>query len=114
MSNLTLNFEPEGFPKSRVHLEKDVMYDAALFYVAKASHANSIMGRLDIRPLSFVLATIHRADNTDDLKCLKLIFHAFEKFKFRFVLPIHPRIKSRLEISNIALPTNVRPIAPVG
>ena len=47
------------------------MYDAALIYGAKATKLSSILDRLGITPQSYVLTTIHRAENTDTPERLK-------------------------------------------
>ena len=45
----------------------DVMYDVALHHGALARAAGCILGRLGIRPRGYGLATMHRAENSDDL-----------------------------------------------
>src|SRR5579883_2264303 len=48
----------------------DVMYDAALFARAAAPERSDIFERLDLEPRGYALATLHRAENTDDPKAL--------------------------------------------
>ena len=61
-----------------------------------------------------MLATIHRAENTDTPERLKAIFEAFAKFKYPIVLPLHPRTRSRLVGNGLNVPENVQLIDPVG
>ena len=59
------NLLREGIPEERVHLVGDVMYDAALLYGEKAERHSDVLTRLGLSPKGYVLATIHRAENTD-------------------------------------------------
>lgn len=104
----------EGIAGASVQLVGDVMYDAALFYGNKAECASSILTRLSIAAKGFALATIHRAENTDDASRLAAIFAGFACFDGDIVLPLHPRTRSRVTALNIPMPKNVRLIDPVG
>ena len=90
------------------------MYDAALFYGPKATKLSAILNRLGTKSQSYVLATIHRAENTDTPERLKSIFKAFAKFKYPIVLPLHPRTRSGLVRDDLDVPENVQLIDPVG
>jgi UDP-N-acetylglucosamine 2-epimerase len=53
-----------------------------------------------LKAKNFCLATIHRAENTDNVEKLSNIFNAFESIcqaGHRIVVPIHPRTKKMLE-----------------
>ncbi|MFZ4562168.1 MAG: UDP-N-acetylglucosamine 2-epimerase, partial [Bacteroidales bacterium] len=64
-------------------------------------------------PEEYILATIHRAENTDNPENLKNIFLAFSRLNQKVVLPIHPRTRKILQAS-FALSANVQIIDPVG
>lgn len=104
----------EGIPGAAVRLVGDVMYDAALFYGAKASRSSSILSRLALASKSYVLATIHRAENTDAPGRLTTILNAFSDVDRPIVLPLHPRTRTKLARNQIKLPTNIIAIDPVG
>jgi UDP-GlcNAc3NAcA epimerase len=59
------NLQAEGFTQSfhHIHLTGDVMYDAALFYFERS--APRIIEQLQLQGKQFILATIHRAENTE-------------------------------------------------
>jgi len=111
------NLEAEGFPyrigdvTQTIENVGDVMYDGALFY-AKLARNPEIPGLGDV----FVLATVHRAENTDDTQRLRSIFAALEHIAQRVpvVLPLHPRTRGRLEAEGIALSEKLFVIEPVG
>lgn len=92
------NLRTEGICKEKTHLVGDVMYDAALYYAAKAAEKSSILEHLKLAPQSYVLATIHRAENTDDSSRLQAIFVGLAAVaeKIPVVLPLHPRTRSAL------------------
>lgn len=64
------NLKNEGFDNFPCQIVKsgDVMEDAAMFYAEKAAAHSSVLNSLDLIPGNFILGTIHRAENTDDLK----------------------------------------------
>lgn len=64
-------------------------------------------------PKSFLLATIHRAENTDSYERLAEIFMWFGKIEDQIVFPIHPRTKEKLRGFRIKSPTNLILINPV-
>lgn len=108
----------EGHAASKIVRSGDVMYDAALFYAEQARTRSTIAERLRLRSREFVLATIHRAENTDDLDRLAVIFDALSHLSGRFpvVLPIHPRTRSRIAAASRFADAigNVTLIDPVG
>ena len=90
----------------------DVMYDSVLYYKAWIEE-NPLKYKTPGIPENYLLATIHRAENTDNSDNLKNIFLAFSQLNQEVILPIHPRTRKILE-SSIAVPSNVHIIDPVG
>ena len=93
------NLLREGIPENRIHLVGDVMYDAALHYGAKAERKSRILERLGLQAKGYVLATIHRAENTDDQERLRVILEALAEVhqEVPVVFPVHPRTRKRAE-----------------
>lgn len=104
----------EGIRGDKVQQVGDVMYDAALFYGDKAERVSTILDQLGLTPRHYALATIHRAENTDDLPRLQAIFQGFAASDQTIVLPLHPRTRARLTAIGLEVPANVRVIEPVG
>lgn len=92
------NLASEGIRKG-VELVGDVMYDAALYYAARAEAHSSILSRLGLRPKGYVLATLHRAENTDDPIRLRAIIEGLGAVaqKMPVIIPLHPRTRAALE-----------------
>lgn len=112
------NLRNEGIPEKSIHQSGDVMYDAALFYAAKAERQSRILEYLNLKPKSYVLATVHRAENTDDPQRLRAIFEGLVRVtrSMPVVVPLHPRTRAalgRLGMTYGQL-SGLTPIDPVG
>ncbi|MFJ5713896.1 non-hydrolyzing UDP-N-acetylglucosamine 2-epimerase [Neobacillus sp. NPDC093127] len=68
---------------------------------------------LSFKEKEYYLATIHRAENTDDDTKLRKIFSAFKRMEKPVLIPLHPRTRKRLAELEISL-TNVTIIKPAG
>jgi UDP-GlcNAc3NAcA epimerase len=108
------NLIQEGFDKfnSKIIKTGDVMLDTALHYSALTNNNFSIVKKLGLK--EFVLATIHRAENTNDLKKLSQIVSALNYIakKIQIIVPLHPRTKKA--ISQLAINPEFTIIDPVG
>ena len=83
-----------------VHLVGDVMCDAMQYSIETAERTSKILERLEVRPKEYLLATVHRAENTDRPENLEKIVSAFDilaKSGEIVVFPAHPRTKKQLE-----------------
>jgi UDP-GlcNAc3NAcA epimerase len=89
------NLKREGIADDRVRLVGDVMYDVAL----AARDAGRTVDHWGVEPGNYVLATIHRAENTDDPARLAAIFGGLTEVARRVpvVLPLHPRTRAVLK-----------------
>ncbi len=95
----------------------DVMYDAAIQFAVKAEAESNILNKLNVEEGEFILATIHRAENTDSEKKLINIFKALSTLAEDYVvlLPLHPRTKRFAEEYSILDKLNkVKLIEPLG
>jgi UDP-N-acetylglucosamine 2-epimerase len=109
------NLLEEGIKDGKTKVVKkvgDVMYDSILYYSELAEKKSSILEDLDLltfkgspRPQSairiphYYLATLHRAENTDNPKRLKSILKALNKIgkDVPVILPLHPRTKKMMK-----------------
>jgi len=98
----------EGLSERAV-LVGDVMYDSLMFYKDLAEQR--ISSEFKNRYSDFYLATIHRAENTNDLQRLQNIFEAFSRLDAPVVIPLHPRTQKI--INRINFNDNVIIIEPV-
>ena len=112
------NLLREGINSERVHVVGDVMYDVALAHGADEAKRNEVLRLFDLSKGNYVLATIHRAENTDDLFRLQIIVEALYRLaeSMPVIWPIHPRTRQRL--IDLNLPNqenhNLRMVQPLG
>lgn len=106
------NLKREGITQG-VSLVGDVMYDAALFYASRAPElsrtAAAAYGHKE-----YYLATLHRAENTDDPARLEAIITALGLMRRPVIFPAHPRTVKALKNIGIEPSGALRPVAPVG
>ncbi|WP_263840137.1 non-hydrolyzing UDP-N-acetylglucosamine 2-epimerase [Salinibacter sp.] len=93
------NLRQEGVASSKILEVGDVMYDAVLHYAEKAEKTKSLFGEIGLERGSYILATIHRAENTDNPDRLAAIFGALMEVAddIDVVLPLHPRTENVLQ-----------------
>lgn len=109
------NLKVEGYDNIECDVVQsgDVMQDAADFYALKSVEKSTVIK--DEKIGKYILATLHRAENTDDISRLKSIVdslnHIHENI-CEIVLPLHPRTKSKLIDAGLDL--KVKLIKPVG
>lgn len=108
------NLQREGFENMAIKIIKngDVMQDAAIYYAARAEAKSHILKQI-IFP-KFVLATIHRQENTDSPENLLNIITGLNEInrEIPVVVPIHPRTRNILSQLNIV--PEFKLIDPVG
>ena len=97
------NLKTEGIIRG-VHSVGDVMYDASLFYRDMARQNSSVLGDLGLSEGRYVLATCHRAENTDVPSRLLGIVNALIEIAsdMPVVLPLHPRTRGLLAQNGFA------------
>jgi len=108
------NLKDEGYDNistCKIVKNGDVMQDGALFYAKFSKKPDNLYVKK-----SYILSTIHRAENTDDKERLKNIIDALNEIAkgTQIVLPIHPRTKNILQKNNFELNENIHVIEPVG
>ena len=106
------NLDREGVTKG-VENVGDVMYDGMLHYRPMAKEA--ALEKAGVQRKAYVLASVHRAENTDDPARLAAVMQSLGEAAERFgrvVLALHPRTRGRLLEQSIAVPQGVHVIEP--
>ena len=79
----------------------DVMYDNSMYFAEVAGRKSTVLGDLGIAPGRYILATIHRPNNTDDparlTDILSTLVSLAERDQVHLVLPLHPRTRNLLK-----------------
>jgi UDP-GlcNAc3NAcA epimerase len=108
------NLKNEGFDQKPVQVLNvgDVMQDSSIFFAERAVKGDVLK---DIPESNFIVATLHRAENTDDPARLKAIIDALNYIHQHIlpvVLPLHPRTKKI--VKSLGLTLNMLVMEPVG
>ena len=110
----TANLRREGVSPDRIVETGDVMFDAVRLFGDREAASASVEG---LESGNYVLATIHRQENTDDIERLAAILNALVQVSARIpvVLPLHPRTRLRIAEAGLqqALGT-IRAVEPLG
>jgi UDP-GlcNAc3NAcA epimerase len=90
------------------------MYDASLMMRARARASSTILARLGLAAGCFQLATLHRAENTDDRRALARAVRYLDAAtrEAPVVLPLHPRTRAAVAGFGLALGA-IRAVDPV-
>ena len=108
----------EGVAYAQIEEVGDVMYDVALHHGSRVDASGRILAALGLAPASYVLATVHRAENTDHEQRLMAIVDGLQAVaqQMPVVWPLHPRTRGVMQgMGRLAgLSPNLRLIDPVG
>jgi UDP-N-acetylglucosamine 2-epimerase len=105
--------EREGITTG-VHVVGDIMLDAILMHRQRATQSSRYPQSLGLEPGGYYLATVHRAENTDDEARLRGIIKALSALDLPVVMPLHPRTCKQLTAFGLGTGPNVVRIEPLG
>lgn len=106
------NLAREGIVNG-VHLVGDVMADVLLRFSDGAADG-ALLDRLGVSPGSYLVATVHRAENTDDAAKLAAILDALDASSERVIFPVHPRTRAAIAATGRQPAAHVSLIDPLG
>jgi UDP-GlcNAc3NAcA epimerase len=108
------NLAAEGITRN-VHLVGDVMLDVLNWAQQHTARKPSeTLARLGLARKRYVLATVHRSENTDDRSRLASILEAFNTLDEPVVFPVHPRTRKVIAETGEKIESHVHLIEPVG
>jgi UDP-GlcNAc3NAcA epimerase len=108
------NLAAEGITRN-VHLVGDVMLDILNWAQQRIDVKRAeVLTKLGLKRRQYLLATVHRSENTDDLERLSGILKAFNAFNEPVVFPVHPRTRKVIMKGAFQLQPHVRLIDPLG
>jgi UDP-GlcNAc3NAcA epimerase len=95
------NISPFTSDNPKIYHCGDIMFDNTLYFSKIASAKSEILQVVNVEKGNYILATIHRNNNTDDSERLSAIFKSMmdvaDSFKIDFVIPLHPRTSKLLD-----------------
>jgi UDP-N-acetylglucosamine 2-epimerase len=109
------NLAAEGIVRG-VREVGDVMAEAVADAAARTTLPRPLLRTLGVSPGAYLLATVHRAENTDDPDRLRAIMAALERVDDCVVFPVHPRTRKALAAAGWSGPSRpgLQLIEPVG
>jgi UDP-N-acetylglucosamine 2-epimerase len=108
-----VNLRREGILEG-VHLVGDVMAEALLDAARTARTRSRVLDAFNVTDGCYVLATVHRAENTDDSHRLSQIVAALDAIAEPVVFPVHPRTRRGLDELGYEPPRHIRMVPPLG
>jgi UDP-N-acetylglucosamine 2-epimerase len=88
------NLDKEGILENVFHVG-DVMCDVLLQNVERLDRQGFALEKYGAEG-DYILATVHRAENSDRRENLETILHAFSKLSHPVILPLHPRTRKMM------------------
>ncbi|AKB51855.1 UDP-N-acetylglucosamine 2-epimerase [Methanosarcina barkeri str. Wiesmoor] len=110
-----LNLKKEGITTG-VYNVGDVMLDSLKYNIRIAEQKATILGKLNLNSKEYIVATVHRASNTDSFENLSSITNAFCHTGVSIVFTVHPRTEKYLKQYGLwnKLCEKVKVIPPLG
>ena len=104
-----------------VHLVGDVMHASALRFAEPQAGEPGVLDQLGVSPQGYAVATVHRAENTDDPARLTAIVEALRSIgrELPVIWPVHPRTRAAAATAGLDLrgqaggPKGLRCVEPV-
>ncbi|MGA7906929.1 MAG: UDP-N-acetylglucosamine 2-epimerase (non-hydrolyzing), partial [Candidatus Sulfotelmatobacter sp.] len=108
------NLLAEGIAEN-VHVVGDVMLDVMNWAQQRCGTSQAaVLERLGLKKQSYLLATVHRSENTDQRERLSGILNAFNRLDETVVFPVHPRTRKIITETGFPLQPHVVLVDPVG
>jgi UDP-N-acetylglucosamine 2-epimerase (non-hydrolysing) len=107
------NLRVEGVPAEKIVLTGNTIVEATLGMLPDETAARGIVAGLGAEPNEYVLATIHRPENTDDPERLRTILDELSKLGLPVLLPLHPRTRAAVKRHGLtAALDRLQPVPP--
>jgi UDP-GlcNAc3NAcA epimerase len=96
------NLAAEGLTRG-VHHVGDVMYDVTLDAADRARAQSTVLERLSLHERGYAVATVHRAENTDDPRRFAEVIEYLQRFarEFPIIFSMHPRTRLAVERDDV-------------
>ena len=107
------NLAAEGITQGVV-IVGDVMADVLRTSADRARGRPALYEQTGLRERGYLLATVHRAENTDDSVRLRNILAAFDALDEPVIFPVHPRTRKAMDALGYSPPGHVHLLEPVG
>lgn len=107
------NLRAEGLTQG-VRVVGDIMQDAVRRYRDRALRETNLLRDQGLSPGEYLLATIHRAENTDAPARLNALLQCLGQAALPVLFPVHPRTRKAMAEAGVNAPSQVRLLSPLG
>jgi UDP-N-acetylglucosamine 2-epimerase len=108
------NLSAEGITRN-THVVGDVMLDVLHWALERlATSPSDLLSQLGLKKQRYILATLHRSENTDDPARLATIVQALNSLKEPVIIPMHPRTRKAISDAGLRIDARVQLIDPLG
>ncbi len=115
--NAKENLINEGFDLDKIIISGSPLYEVYLNYKNNIENSN-ILKKIKVKENNFYLLSVHRQENVDDLKNLKIIFETINKISLKkkkeVIVTLHPRTKQKLKKINLRVNKKIKFFKPFG
>ncbi len=111
------NLLNENIPESKISVTGSLAIESSLRNVLISREKSTVLADLKLKPKEYLLATLHRAETTDDFRILKGVMESLENIskEIKIIFPLHPRTKKVLESNNyVSFAKNIIFTKPLG
>ncbi len=111
------NLISEGINRKNVFIIGNPIFEVMNFYSEKINNSK-ILKKLNIESNNFILCTLHREENVENIKKIKSYLLFMKKltrtFNTKIVFPVHPRTKNKLKNLKLKLSNKIYLTKPLG
>lgn len=111
------NLISEGINRKNVFIIGNPIYEVMNFYSEKINNSK-ILKKLNLESNNFILCTLHREENVENIKKIKSYLLFMKKltkaFNTKIVFPVHPRTKNKIKNLKLKLSNKISLIKPLG
>ena len=106
------NLRREGISEDNIFFVGNTMIDSLVTYLPQAERS-TVLKLYNVRPSNYILVTLHRPTNVDDIENVEHIIRLLNKLaeKRKIIFPVHPRTKTVLDRLN-SVPADMLNISP--
>lgn len=93
----------EGVADEQIEVTGNTVVEAVRAHLPPQGERSDLLAGLGLNPEGYVLATVHRPENTDDPAVLALVLGELAAISrtLPVVLPLHPRTRARIEAAGL-------------
>ena len=104
----------EGIEEEKIFVTGNTIVDAIYYH---SNIENNLLDNIGLKDRKYIIATIHREENVDNIKRFKSILDGMnlvsQKLNIPIIYPIHPRSKKMIQEFGISINHNIRLIEPL-